>query len=198
MRTHSFVPSYIFEGSHAPLYLSTPCRLHSSLKQCTLLLGRCFLVLLLYDRLRLPLLLVVLFRMSLSIKQNSMIAHIVCAPLFVENYHTALHSSASCRSLTPRVAFLCCSAVAFCRRCCFAPSRCLLTDSPRVSTFRRRRALYASCRKLQSQVCDHGDRRLQTCCSPCVAANDDVREMLQARGRLFRRQHTTPTTTPHR
>ena len=73
--------------------LSAVC---SHLKQLILLLGRCFLVLLLSDRLRLSLLLVVLFRMSLSIKQNSMIADIVCAPLYKDS-HTALYSSASCR-----------------------------------------------------------------------------------------------------
>ena len=84
VRTHSVVPSYILKGSHAPLYLSTPRRLHSSLKQCILLLGRCFLVLLLSDRPRLSLLLVIVFHMSFSIKQKSMIAHIVCAPLFVQ------------------------------------------------------------------------------------------------------------------
>ena len=45
--------------------------------KCTLLLGRCFLLLLLSDRLRLSQMLVVLVRMSFSVKQNSMIAHIL-------------------------------------------------------------------------------------------------------------------------
>ena len=40
---------------------------------------------------------------------------------------------------------------------------------------------------------DCGDHRWQTCCSPRVAGNDDVRKMLQAGGRFSRRQHTTPT-----
>ena len=77
MRAHSLVSSYMLKGSHALLYLSTPSRLHSSIKQCILLLDRCFLLLLLSDRPRLSLLLVVLFRMSFSIKQNTMIAHIL-------------------------------------------------------------------------------------------------------------------------
>ena len=112
MRTHSFVSSYISKGSHAPLYLSTPSRLHSSLKQCILLLGRCFLLLLLTHRVRLSLLLVVLVRMPFSELHDC--AHTFALLCLYEDSHTAPYSSVS--SFTHS---LCCFPLLFC--CCFLP-----------------------------------------------------------------------------
>ena len=115
MCARSFVPFVYIERLACSAVLVNSCRLHSSLKQCILLVGRCFLVLLLLDRLRLSLLLVVLFRMSSSIKQKSMIAHIVCAPLFIKRL-------AYCAIFLSQLSFTyssCCFPLLFC--CCFLP-----------------------------------------------------------------------------
>ena len=117
--------------------------------------------------------------------------------------HTALYSSASCRFTH----YLCYFPLLF--YCCFLPSLLSFPLSliayvfPTCFDLRLRRALYASCRNLQGEVCDYGDCRRQTSCSPRVAGNDDVIETLQTRGvALSSAPHTdndtTPTTTPHR
>ena len=69
VRTHSCVPSCILKRSHAPLYLSTACRLYSFLRQYDLLPGRCFLVLLLCDRLPPSLLLAGCFKTNFQGRQ---------------------------------------------------------------------------------------------------------------------------------
>ena len=46
-------------------------------------------------------------------------------------------------------------------------------------------------------MCDYGDRRWQTCCSPRIAENDDDREMLQTREVvLSSAPHADDDTTP--
>ena len=141
MCARSFVPSYIFEGLHAPLVLSTPCHLHAYLKQCFQLRGRCLLVLLLLSyRLRLSSLLVVLFRMSISVQHSNMIAHIllrsfVCTKTRTLRYISqlaAVHSflvllsSAVLLLLFAAVAALPCTCFSICFvffRACVAPVR---------------------------------------------------------------------------
>ena len=83
--------------------------------------------------------------------------------------------------------FLVLLSLLFC--CCFLPFVAVLPSVVSCSRFpdvfrhfvSAWSPAYAFCRKLQRQVRDCGDRRWQTCCSPRVAGNDDVRGMLQAK-----------------